>query len=175
MTDVFSLHPGISGICNGYLGLSKRIILIILFHYPQSSIYTVLWAVLPPVCSESNLLSFLTDLKHQEDFDTSLFEVGFSVMLLYLYLLGCNSACDVHVCQSICIGNREKSESRLRLQVRDVTFVNQEGVMHMICMSSAGHMYWQPTSEESRASLGTFYITNTLEVLHPEIQVRLDR
>ncbi|KAI8429562.1 hypothetical protein MSG28_000184 [Choristoneura fumiferana] len=55
-------------------------------------------------------------------------------------------------------------------KVRDVTFVNQEGVMHMICMSSAGHMYWQPTSEESRASLGTFYITNTLEVLHPEIQ-----
>lgn len=57
-------------------------------------------------------------------------------------------------------------------KVRDVTFVNQEGVMHMLCMSSAGHIYWQPMSEESRASLGTFYVTNTLEVLHPEIQVR---
>ncbi|KAJ0180973.1 hypothetical protein K1T71_003058 [Dendrolimus kikuchii] len=55
-------------------------------------------------------------------------------------------------------------------KVRDVTFVNQEGVMHMLCMSSAGHIYWQPMSEESRASLGTFYVTNTLEVLHPEIQ-----
>ncbi|XP_028033464.1 protein purity of essence isoform X1 [Bombyx mandarina] len=54
--------------------------------------------------------------------------------------------------------------------VRDVTFVNQDGVMHMLCMSSAGHIYWQPMSEESRASLGTFYVTNTLEVLHPEIQ-----
>ncbi|XP_061383112.1 E3 ubiquitin-protein ligase UBR4 isoform X4 [Danaus plexippus] len=55
-------------------------------------------------------------------------------------------------------------------KVRDVTFVNQDDVMHMLCMSSAGHIYWQPMSEESRATLGTFYITNTLEVLHPEIQ-----
>ncbi|XP_047525824.1 E3 ubiquitin-protein ligase UBR4 [Pieris napi] len=55
-------------------------------------------------------------------------------------------------------------------KVRDVTFVNQEGVMNMLCMSSAGHIYWQPLSEESRATLGTFYVTNTLEVLHPEIQ-----
>ncbi|XP_013166692.1 PREDICTED: E3 ubiquitin-protein ligase UBR4 isoform X4 [Papilio xuthus] len=55
-------------------------------------------------------------------------------------------------------------------KVRDVTFVNQEDVMHMLCMSSAGHIYWQPMSEESRATLGTFYVTNTLEVLHPEIQ-----
>ncbi|XP_041973883.1 protein purity of essence isoform X2 [Aricia agestis] len=55
-------------------------------------------------------------------------------------------------------------------KVRDVTFVNQEGTMHMLCMSSAGHIYWQPMSEESRATLGTFYVTNTLEVLHPEIQ-----
>lgn len=45
--------------------------------------------------------------------------------------------------------------------------------MHMLCMSSAGHIYWQPMSEESRASLGTFYVTNTLEVLHPEIQVSI--
>ncbi|XP_052737360.1 protein purity of essence isoform X1 [Bicyclus anynana] len=55
-------------------------------------------------------------------------------------------------------------------KVRDVTFVNQEDVMHMLCMSSAGHIYWQPMTEESRATLGTFYVTNTLEVLHPEIQ-----
>ncbi|XP_047533883.1 protein purity of essence isoform X2 [Vanessa atalanta] len=55
-------------------------------------------------------------------------------------------------------------------KVRDVTFVNQEDIMHMLCMSSAGHIYWQPMSEESRATLGTFYVTNTLEVLHPEIQ-----
>lgn len=54
-----------------------------------------------------------------------------------------------------------------------MTFVNQDGVMHMLCMSSAGHIYWQPMSEESRATLGTFYVTNTLEVLHPEIQVSL--
>lgn len=49
--------------------------------------------------------------------------------------------------------------------------MNQEDIMHMLCMSSAGHIYWQPMSEESRATLGTFYVTNTLEVLHPEIQV----
>ncbi|CAH0722275.1 unnamed protein product, partial [Brenthis ino] len=55
-------------------------------------------------------------------------------------------------------------------KVRDVTFVNQDDIMHMLCMSSAGHIYWQPMSEESRAILGTFYVTNTLEVLHPEIQ-----
>ncbi|XP_060810461.1 E3 ubiquitin-protein ligase UBR4 isoform X2 [Amyelois transitella] len=55
-------------------------------------------------------------------------------------------------------------------KVRDVTFVNQDNVTHMLCMSSAGHIYWQPMSEESRAALGTFYVTNTLEVLHPEIQ-----
>lgn len=42
-------------------------------------------------------------------------------------------------------------------------------------MSSAGHIYWQPMSEESRANLGTFYVTNTLEVLHPEIQVGVAR
>lgn len=49
--------------------------------------------------------------------------------------------------------------------------MNQEDVMHMLCMSSVGHIYWQPLTEESRATLGKFYITNTLEVLHPEIQV----
>ncbi|VVD06116.1 unnamed protein product [Leptidea sinapis] len=56
-------------------------------------------------------------------------------------------------------------------KVRDVTFVSHDGMMHMLCMSSAGHIYWQPMSRESRASLGTFYVTNTLEVLHPEIQM----
>ncbi|KAG6463209.1 hypothetical protein O3G_MSEX013740 [Manduca sexta] len=55
-------------------------------------------------------------------------------------------------------------------KVRDVTFVYQDGVVHMLCMSSAGHIYWQPMTEESSAALGTFYVTNTLEVLHPEIQ-----
>lgn len=41
----------------------------------------------------------------------------------------------------------------------------------MLCMGSAGYIYWQPMNDESHASNGPFYVTNTLEVFHNDIKV----
>lgn len=56
-------------------------------------------------------------------------------------------------------------------KVRDVTFVSQENVMYMLCMGSAGHIYWQAMTEDSHTTNGPFYITNTVEIKHPDIKV----
>ena len=40
-------------------------------------------------------------------------------------------------------------------------------------MTSSGHIYMQPLCEESGAVHGPFYVTNTLEVHHPELKVWL--
>lgn len=54
--------------------------------------------------------------------------------------------------------------------MRDVTFVTQENATYMLCMGSAGYIYWQPMNDESHASNGPFYVTNTLEVFHNDIK-----
>lgn len=38
-------------------------------------------------------------------------------------------------------------------------------------MSSAGYIYSQDMDDDSSAKHGPFYVTNTMEVVHPEIKV----
>lgn len=52
-------------------------------------------------------------------------------------------------------------------KVRDCTFVLQEDTYYMLIMSSMGYIYTQQLNEESSATLGAFYVTNTLELDHP--------
>lgn len=40
-------------------------------------------------------------------------------------------------------------------------------------MSSVGYIYTQDMNEESSATQGPFYVTNTLRIEHPSIKVRL--
>jgi E3 ubiquitin-protein ligase UBR4 len=55
-------------------------------------------------------------------------------------------------------------------KIRDATFVHTAaGDMVLLLMSSAGHIYFQPLCEESSARHGSFYVTNILEVVHPEV------
>ncbi|XP_066587252.1 E3 ubiquitin-protein ligase UBR4 [Prorops nasuta] len=55
-------------------------------------------------------------------------------------------------------------------KIRDCTFVHAEdGEFHLLIMSSAGYIYSQIINEESLAN-GPFYITNTLDVYHPELK-----
>ncbi|XP_020299583.1 E3 ubiquitin-protein ligase UBR4 isoform X2 [Pseudomyrmex gracilis] len=56
-------------------------------------------------------------------------------------------------------------------KIRDCTFMHAEnGTFHMLLMSSAGYIYSQAMDEESQAKHGAFYVTNTLDVYHPEIK-----
>ncbi|XP_018338757.1 PREDICTED: protein purity of essence isoform X6 [Trachymyrmex septentrionalis] len=56
-------------------------------------------------------------------------------------------------------------------KIRDCTFMHAEdGTFHMLLMSSAGFIYSQVMDEESQAKHGAFYVTNTLDVYHPEIK-----
>lgn len=55
-------------------------------------------------------------------------------------------------------------------KIRDCCFVfSEDGQRHMMLMSSAGHIYYQPMVEESSAKHGPFYVTNILEVTHTEL------
>lgn len=54
--------------------------------------------------------------------------------------------------------------------IRDVCFVNQEGNFFMLIMSSLGYIYTQPLTDESLATHGAFYVTNTLELDHSYIR-----
>ncbi|XP_025161061.1 protein purity of essence isoform X3 [Harpegnathos saltator] len=56
-------------------------------------------------------------------------------------------------------------------KIRDCTFMHAEdGTFHMLLMSSAGYIYSQVMDEESLAKHGAFYVTNTLDVYHPELK-----
>ncbi|XP_076674868.1 E3 ubiquitin-protein ligase-like protein poe isoform X2 [Andrena cerasifolii] len=56
-------------------------------------------------------------------------------------------------------------------KIRDCTFMYAEdGVFYLLIMSSAGYIYGQAMDEESSAKHGPFYVTNTLDVYHPEIK-----
>lgn len=41
----------------------------------------------------------------------------------------------------------------------------------MMLMSSTGYIYTQDMDELSSAKHGPFYVTNTLDIIHPEIKV----
>ncbi|KFM56803.1 E3 ubiquitin-protein ligase UBR4, partial [Stegodyphus mimosarum] len=56
-------------------------------------------------------------------------------------------------------------------KIRDCCFVfSDDGQRHLVLMSSAGHIYYQPMVEESCAKHGPFYVTNILETKHPELK-----
>ncbi|XP_051158982.1 E3 ubiquitin-protein ligase UBR4 isoform X2 [Leptopilina boulardi] len=56
-------------------------------------------------------------------------------------------------------------------KIRDCTFIHAEdGMFHLLLMSSAGYIYSQAMDEESLAKHGPFYVTNTLDIYHPEIK-----
>ncbi|CAN7940518.1 unnamed protein product [Ixodes pacificus] len=56
-------------------------------------------------------------------------------------------------------------------RVRDCCFVfSEDGQRHLLLMSSAGHVYYQPMLDESSARHGPFYVTNILDVKHPDIK-----
>ncbi len=41
-----------------------------------------------------------------------------------------------------------------------------DGSRHVLLMSSAGHIYFQPLCAESAAAHGPFYVTNIMDVVH---------
>lgn len=56
-------------------------------------------------------------------------------------------------------------------KIRDCTFMcAEDGIFYLLIMSSAGYIYGQTMDEESSAKHGPFYVTNTLDVYHPEIK-----
>ncbi|GIY36069.1 e3 ubiquitin-protein ligase UBR4 [Caerostris darwini] len=56
-------------------------------------------------------------------------------------------------------------------KIRDCCFIfSDDGQRHLVLMSSAGHIYYQPMVEESSAKHGPFYVTNILETKHTELK-----
>ncbi|XP_033353689.1 E3 ubiquitin-protein ligase UBR4 isoform X5 [Bombus vosnesenskii] len=56
-------------------------------------------------------------------------------------------------------------------KIRDCTFMHAEdGIFYLLIISSAGYIYGQAMDEVSSAKYGPFYVTNTLDVYHPEIR-----
>ncbi|XP_011314104.1 protein purity of essence isoform X2 [Fopius arisanus] len=56
-------------------------------------------------------------------------------------------------------------------KIRDCTFVHTEDdVFYLLLMSSAGYIYSQAMNDASSAKHGAFYVTNTLDIYHPEIK-----
>lgn len=58
-------------------------------------------------------------------------------------------------------------------KIRDCTFMYEDGVYHILLMSSPGHIYTEVLNESSSATHGSFYVTNTLEVFHVDVMVSL--
>lgn len=40
----------------------------------------------------------------------------------------------------------------------------EDGIYHILLMSSPGHIYTEVLNEDSSTKFGSFYVTNTLEV-----------
>lgn len=56
-------------------------------------------------------------------------------------------------------------------KVRDCSFFfRQDGVQFTFFISSSGYIYWQPLCPESSARHGPFYVTNILDVTHPDVK-----
>jgi len=57
------------------------------------------------------------------------------------------------------------------LKVHDCTLAFMpDGSKYVLIMSSAGHIYYQPLCEESSARHGPFYVTNIMDVVHPDLE-----
>lgn len=56
-------------------------------------------------------------------------------------------------------------------KVRDCSFwFRQDGAQYVFFISSSGYIYWQPLTAESSARHGPFYVTNVLDVSHPDLK-----
>ena len=56
-------------------------------------------------------------------------------------------------------------------KIRDTTFIHTaEGDLYLLLMSSAGHIYFQQLCDDSSARHGSFYVTNIMDVNHPEVK-----
>lgn len=58
-------------------------------------------------------------------------------------------------------------------KIRDCTFMYEDGIYHILLMSSPGHIYTEIMNEESSTKYGSFYVTNTLDVFHLDITVSI--
>jgi E3 ubiquitin-protein ligase UBR4 len=56
-------------------------------------------------------------------------------------------------------------------KIRDATFIIGDSSESLLLMSSSGYIYTQTMDEESSAEHGPFYITNILEINHPDLKV----
>ncbi|CAH1119052.1 unnamed protein product [Phaedon cochleariae] len=54
-------------------------------------------------------------------------------------------------------------------KIRDCTFMYEDGIYHILLMSSPGHIYTEVLNEDSSTKYGTFYVTNTLDVYHLDV------
>ncbi|XP_066149479.1 E3 ubiquitin-protein ligase UBR4 isoform X2 [Euwallacea fornicatus] len=54
-------------------------------------------------------------------------------------------------------------------KIRDCTFMYEDGVYHILLMSSPGHIYTEDLNDDSSTKFGSFYVTNTLEVSHVDV------
>ncbi|XP_074029001.1 E3 ubiquitin-protein ligase-like protein poe [Leptinotarsa decemlineata] len=54
-------------------------------------------------------------------------------------------------------------------KIRDCTFMYEDGIYHILLMSSPGHIYTEILNDESSTKYGTFYVTNTLDVFHLDV------
>ena len=50
-------------------------------------------------------------------------------------------------------------------------FYLQEGNCYLVAMASYGYIYTQILSDESSAQHGPFYVTNVLQIQHPDLKV----
>ena len=56
-------------------------------------------------------------------------------------------------------------------KIRDATFIFTDDGQYLVLMASSGYIYTQHMDELSSAKHGPFYITNILDVKHPDIKV----
>jgi len=55
-------------------------------------------------------------------------------------------------------------------KIRDCTFVITESARYVVIISSAGHIYAQILSDESSYRHGPFYVTNLIDIKHPDVR-----
>lgn len=56
-------------------------------------------------------------------------------------------------------------------KIRDATFLMSDNERYLLLMSSTGYIYEQVMDSSSGAQHGQFFITNVLDVKHPDVKV----
>ena len=58
-------------------------------------------------------------------------------------------------------------------KIRDATFAVIDDLRYIILMPASGYLHYERLNDSSRASNGHFYITNSIEINHAELKVRM--